>query len=895
MLRPLSIRSGLWFGLFALLLTTPPAAAQTDYYWNAPNGGDGTWNLTNENWATTAGGPVNYIWTNSGNERANFGDTNGTVTLGTGITAYGLNFTTGGYTITGDTLTLAGTGGPIVTGGAATINSVINGSVGLTKTGVGMLTLGGANTYTGQTTVAAGTLVLGTSNAIPTGERLQLGTFTGSGASAVSATGQTNFNLQGNSQTVNSFYSFNVNTAGTAHTVTIQSGESLTVSNNTTGIWTAFGAYNGTAGAVQHHLTFTGGGSFVVDTPSGTFQVGQTGGTVANQLPSGYPTASTQGSLTTVNMQGLSSFTANVTNFRVGDFTGGTNAGSATLNLAPTSTITAGDFVAASGRSGGAVAGTITVNLGTGTNTINANNIYIGGDVPAGISNPRSQGILQFGSTSGDLIVRAQNGTGAANLFLGLQRNGSGTFTRNNAINLNGHSVDMLLNTFQVGGFIGAMGTANTGNVTGTFSFDQGTVTSNTLQVGNRIGSGNQNNTAAAAGTVNIGGGTLTVTGSGAAALSIGNNTMTSTSTAGSGTQLTSGTVNVSGGLLSIPNGGITLATNTGTYAGGSATFETTGTLNITGGTVSVGGGDIVKGAATSPGTATATLTLNGATAVLNMNGNRIGGTTGAAAIDVLNFQAGTLSNVLEINSGAPLVKTSAGTLVLTGANGYTGGTTINDGTLLTNGQTGSDSGTGTGAVVVNNGGTFGGTGRAAGAVTVNQGGTIRGGDANGVGTLTIGGGLNFDLANGGNVGVRLTDGSTPSTTPGGSTQGTLPNPTSNNFVHVTNGGLNANPANLHFLVDGTGTAWSLHQAYSYQIGLVVGEDLSLVNITNPSQFTFVGFVANSVSLTGDAGGAIYLNFTPVPEPGTVLAFGAVGLGLAGLGRRLRRRKPATA
>ena len=120
-----------------------------------------------------------------------------------------------------------------------------------------------------------------------------------------------------------------------------------------------------------------------------------------------------------------------------------------------------------------------------------------------------------------------------------------------------------------------------------------------------------------------MGGGALTVNASGAAALSIGVNTFSNSSTAGSGTQTTDGTVNVSGGTLSVPNGGITLATNTGNYAG-SASFATTGTLNITGGTVIVGG-DIIKGVASSPGTATSTLTLNGATAILDLNGNRIG------------------------------------------------------------------------------------------------------------------------------------------------------------------------------------------------------------------------------------------------------------------------------
>jgi fibronectin-binding autotransporter adhesin len=269
-------RLGLLPALLALALTAAPAFAQTDYYWNAPTGGDGTWDTATQLWSTTTTGPVDYTWTNSGTERANFGNTAGTVTLGTGITAYGLNFSTSGYTITSNTLTLAGTGGGVIDTGTsnATINSVIAGSVGLTKNGTGTLTLGGANTYTGQTTVAAGTLTLGTSNALPTAERLQLGTFTGSGNTAVSGTATGNLNLGTFSQTVGSLYAFSA--SSTANTITIGTGQNLTVSSASgTGVLTAFGAYNGSGSAVTHVTTFTGGGAFVVNTPTTVFQVGQ--------------------------------------------------------------------------------------------------------------------------------------------------------------------------------------------------------------------------------------------------------------------------------------------------------------------------------------------------------------------------------------------------------------------------------------------------------------------------------------------------------------------------------------------------------------------------------------------------------------------------------------------
>ena len=56
------------------------------------------------------------------------------------------------------------------------------------------------------------------------------------------------------------------------------------------------------------------------------------------------------------------------------------------------------------------------------------------------------------------------------------------------------------------------------------------------------------------------------------------------------------------------------------------------------------------------------------------------------------------------VAAGSTLTKDGSGTLTLTGTNIYTGGTTVNGGTLLVNNTAGS--GTGSGAVTVNNAGT---------------------------------------------------------------------------------------------------------------------------------------------------------------------------------------------
>jgi len=69
----------------------------------------------------------------------------------------------------GNNITLGAATRQITTDGTVTLSGIISGSAGagLTKAGVGLLTLSGANTYSGDTTVNAGTLALGINNALP--------------------------------------------------------------------------------------------------------------------------------------------------------------------------------------------------------------------------------------------------------------------------------------------------------------------------------------------------------------------------------------------------------------------------------------------------------------------------------------------------------------------------------------------------------------------------------------------------------------------------------------------------------------------------------------------------------------------------------------------------------
>lgn len=103
-------------------------------------------------------------------------------------------------------------------------------------------------------------------------------------------------------------------------------------------------------------------------------------------------------------------------------------------------------------------------------------------------------------------------------------------------------------------------------------------------------------------------------------------------------------------------------------------------------------------------------------------------------------FTIGDGTNEVDVSFDVPLtngglVKAGAGTLRITNANAFAGGTTVSAGRLLVNNSAGS--GTGSGTVTVN-GGFLSGTGTISGVVTVNAGGTLAPGTASARGMLTL-------------------------------------------------------------------------------------------------------------------------------------------------------------
>jgi len=156
----------------ALALAWSVGANAADLQWSANGvtpggGGTGNWNTSAP--ALWFNGSTFQTWNNATLDNAIFGGTAGTVTINAPVTAHNLTFNTSGYTVArtlANTLTLAGATPTIsmASGISATVSSVIAGTAGLTKAGLGTLTVSGANTYTGATNVNAGTLQAGATN-----------------------------------------------------------------------------------------------------------------------------------------------------------------------------------------------------------------------------------------------------------------------------------------------------------------------------------------------------------------------------------------------------------------------------------------------------------------------------------------------------------------------------------------------------------------------------------------------------------------------------------------------------------------------------------------------------------------------------------------------------------
>ena len=589
-------------------------------------------------------------------------------------------------------------------GSGLTINAQITGAGGFTTAGSGTLTISGSNTYSGSTIISQGVVNVTNSN---NGSATGSGTVDVTGAATLSGNGTIAGAVITGSQ-VGAHLA-----PGAAHTSGNFGGPSATL-------------------AMNGGLTLGDGTILDYDLGSSSDLIAVTG-----QL--------TLGNGIVLNIGQLPGFSAGSTYNLItysGALTGSSDISTWTATGAPPAT---NAVFAVSG-------GVVSVSF----NPINLpGNAYWGG--------------AQGGGGNGTWNTF---NTGTTTNWLTAQSSGSDTgqvpysttnvfFIANTGSNVNTYlGSNFTINSLN---FTGTNGTVATGSaVTISGSIPSSGVNS-TLTIN---ATGTNGNTAGSGLTTGLGAGAETIN----ANIALGGNQTWTLNASPSAPVTVGGTISGAHALTVGGIGQLVLAGND-TFTGGltingsaSVVLNNAGALNSTtpdsvtfgpssSGTLSLNGNSVAIGSLSSNATAVAPVIRNGnaSPVVLTIN-QAASGTYGGVIRD------GMGSASLSLTTGGPA------TLTLTGANTYTGSTTVNGGDLQVNGSLAS-----TAAVTVNSSGTLGGSGGTiAGAVTINSGGTITGGTPAAPGTLTLGNGLTlssggiaaFNIINGGaNDQINITSG----------------------------------------------------------------------------------------------------------------------------------------
>jgi autotransporter-associated beta strand protein len=694
--------SNLWDA--ALVATTFNVASSTldgvvfaDNYWNS-----GVATAVTQNSVTIADGGVstgNVFFENSSalSYTISSPDTNG-ITGGTRV-----NVTGGGSVILEGTHSYSG-GTHIGSGTLQIGNAGLTGTMGSGAiSNSGTLVFNRTNSYSlaaGNLVTGAGAVTLANTGAVATSVDNQFNT-----------TGTLNIGASNGSTTVSSldlgnggssFGSLNVITNSTsANTITVGAGRTLNISGAV-----SIGASSGTT-----NLTLTGA--------SGTLAINNGGGATNNNFYIGGGGTATG----TLNMSGLGTFNANLGTgtFAVGNgSTNGSGSFPFTAILSANSTLSATKVSVGGGFGNTTNASAYTLRLGSGTNTINTTDLYVG------VFNNQGRGnvgtTLIFNTTTGTLTLRGlTGGSSRANVHIGENQGGStgtasgGKFDLGGSAStgLSGGNADLLINNLII-----SRRTAGS-NDTSSMTFRSGVLDVNALTMGNSTG-GNS-----ATSTLTLNGGSVIFN----TAVTLGLASSTGTGNA---------TMNIAGA---------TVISTPGLVMGNRTSGTVNSTVNLSAGSLTLGG------AITTVGETNTTLTLSGGT--LDLGGNNIG--TALAAIDTFTINPATaaeLKNVGTINGTAGITKAGVGVLTLN-ANSYSGPTAINAGTLLIDGADDLGDGSATNTISLN-GSTLRSTANSYDlginrAITLAGAGTIQA-DA---GTLTVSG----DVTSGANGLILVGDG----------------------------------------------------------------------------------------------------------------------------------------
>jgi fibronectin-binding autotransporter adhesin len=710
------------------------------------------------------------------------------------------------------------------------------GTLALTKTGSGTLTLLGTNTYTGGTNINGGILNLGVAqggsggplggSAVPPSTTIGIISF-GGGTLQFSAANQTDYSsrfssgatqaysIDTNGQTVN-WGTASSSTGGTLTKLGAGTLNITTTGNTWSGATTIDGGILKVAGLANINTNSSIGKGSVAGSAAdlvfggGTLQYTGSSATSTNRL---FTIGDANALTATLDASGTGTGTISFISTGALGFGG---SGARILTLTGTNT---GNNTFAPSVANGTGGATSLIKSSTGTWALAGNNSYSGGTtLNAGQLNINSATALGTGTFT---IAGVSVIDSTVSPF--------GPLTNNNAQNWNADFTFAGSNSLDLGNGAVSMSASR-----------QVTVSANNLTVGGAISGSTFGLTKAGAGNLTLNGNSSY---SGATTINAGTITVN---------KLADGGLNSSIG--SSTNAASNLVINGGVLQYDSTNASSTNRLF----TITTIGAEIWSNSSLSSNTVSFT---NTAAVTVSGSGSR------TLTLKGLNTGSNTLSPALVDPGSGKLnvVKDNLGKWILAGANTYTGTTTVNFGTLLVNGSTAAGS-----AVTVNNGGTLGGSGTVGGTVGVLNGGNLSPGNSTGIlhtGALTLNAGSNLLL--------EVASGSGPTGTGAGTiydqvaVTGTIL--LAGNLAVTATTTLNIGDKYFIALNDGSDAVSGTFANTTANV-YTAGSNVFLVNYTDNGDG---GLTFNDISLT----------VTAIPEPGTWLA-GALAVGASFTQRR---------